>query len=691
MTSLFFLGFIQFYSALFFSKYFEYTYHPYIGLFVIYFIQLISLLGGLFSHSLNKYSKNLSFLVPLSLLGLSHSNLNTPIWLIIIYSLVYFFIIQVETFTRLSEQPNELVKRYSFELTGGLTGIVTWYLFTDNFGYLGFFYLMSISFFFYLLTIKKSKKQLGIFLLSTTLSLILLSSPLPIIDKRERSQLVMNGRILDSVWEPNGHVEIIESSLQPNKKIISFEGGALRSTINQFDGDYKKLKEDFLNSKSSLVWSIDVVFPHLLIRKDKYSAALISCLGGQEILAARTFGAEKIDAIDINGTAQDLVKNKYSQYSGQIYNKDINSVTLDGRYFLEQTNQKYDVIQIYSADSSSFATLFGSFFRPSNLVTTDSLKLYIQKLNENGIFQLTQLPGARIYKTFEVAFGSDRLLQQNELFIYKSKKNPLVNFAFKKNGWKKNDIDFAINWLAQDQNHDWQIILNPFASESEKTTSLSSQFKNDPLYDKESSDDWPFLKMSSHFINSTEIKWIFLSIFSMLFLFGITFSRSSINRRTIAFIFFLTGITLSFSQSFLVILLQKKWGLPSLAICLTLISSLAISLFSNSLRFYSFKNLFTFFVGALLLATVFHLLDSPLLYLSLFLLMFCQSFIFSKIAQKTEHNISEFFWFNGLGFMLGTLFFNLIFVTSGLSFATWTIITLFFVVLIYTFRFKLIK
>lgn len=661
MLQMFLLGTVHFYSLFFIAKYFEYIYLPFRGLMILFLIQLLSFLANIWQPTVSRFRYFVFAIFLLSAYNLSNAKLGTSL-LEISFSCVGIFIyIQSEILRKLKSIPN-IREGYFFELFGGLVGIGLYYFLTAKVGFPGFFVFSTLTIG-YVLFSELTKAKLLVILGALLGLSFAIGEPQPIIDKRGRSLFLKDGELLRTFWSPNGHTELIQSAFMSDNLLISFEGGALRSHIYKFDGNYERLKEDYLKSKSTGIWGLDVVLPHFLRPKSE-QVALLGCVGGQEILAAKAFGAKSIDVVDINESAQYLVGQVTKEFNGGIYSPPANVFTFDGRHFIRNSEKTYDIIQIYSAESASLSSAMGSLFRPSSLFTEEALRDYDAHLQEDGILQITINSYLKMKNTLEKAFGEKVFFEEAKILTLKAdgRENDLVTFLYKKNGWSREDLNKTLSWLKNDPLKKWTVLVHPHDSFESKQVSLASYSMGEDFL-KASTDNWPFLRIVKDPISSPGIKNFLLALFGVLVVLVLPYKKSEISPKSRYGAFFM-GATYSLAQSTFILEIQRLIGLPglglSLAVGLCLLMS-GLAAIGGSAKMP--RNAFI----------VLSLLVGPLLYyykliglLLLAVLVFAQGHIFSDLITRNRLRLNYIFLFNGLGFSLGLILFNLILILFGM-------------------------
>jgi hypothetical protein len=666
------LGFSQFLSMLFFTKFFDYIYFSHFSLFIINLIQLISIWSNLWFEKLNAFRKYFFPLYLISLFLLSQSRPGFSIYLLVLCAAFALLFIQSEIIFLFNEQKSNLKIVYAYELIGGIVGVAFWYLLSVKIGFKGFLYLAILLTNLYYFKLNISKKSKIFNILISFLIFIFITEPLPNVGIIKQKNLNNNGEILDYKWDVSGRVELKKILNDDEHRVIEFERGP-RTTIFHFDGNFKKLRDDYLKSIPTGLWGIDVYLAHYLYDGKQGRVLLISSVGGQEILAAKAFGAKEITAVDINASAQKMVTENCSEYSGNVY-KNVNVVNSDGRFFVKNSKEIYNIIQLYSAHSTSFLSSLGTLFQPTTLITSEALRDYSAHLSTDGILQITMPKHLKLKSTFEKAFGHEELFKGRNIMALKKwgNREDLVTYLYKKNGWKLLEVDSILNLLDNDNKNKWSILINPFDSlavQEQKANEYKEEFGPNHYSYYPSTDDWPFFKISKKIVHIFEYK-LLLIVCAFIFILSIlSLKIEKVQSHKSWIVFWILGFVFSFNQNLLILIFQKNLGLPALGLSVAIISMLLIGAIVALIQCRRLSNpvyLNLIFFTSVLMLLFLSKYSMELIFIPILLLTFFNGKVFAELMQKHSHYISKLFWYNGLGFLIGFFSFNIAFISMGL-------------------------
>ncbi|WP_410514341.1 spermine synthase [Paenibacillus sp. BR2-3] len=177
-------------------------------------------------------------------------------------------------------------------------------------------------------------------------------------------------KIVFSQWNAFTRTDVYDADDQ-ELLYITIDGGAV-SPISKFTGDLKDV--DYLRSTTSFLAFQGTPHGRVLI---------IGAGGGQEVLTAQMTGYSDIEAVDINRASFHAV-HKTAAFSGDIFNKsNVTSIVSDGRNYIRQTNNKYDLIYLSLVTKKSENGV-GLALTENFIYTQEAIKEYMLKLTDQG-------------------------------------------------------------------------------------------------------------------------------------------------------------------------------------------------------------------------------------------------------------------------------------------------------------------
>ncbi len=166
----------------------------------------------------------------------------------------------------------------------------------------------------------------------------------------------------------------------PEQKTLVIDMNAT-TTLTKFAGDFAKVPH-LRFDLTGFVYRLRPVSDHV---------AVIGAGGGKDVLTALQAGARHVSAVEINPLiVHDVMRGAYRDYTGDLYGRaDVSVVNRDGRTFIEQSGEAFDIIQISMVDTSA-ATVAGAFALAENsLYTQEATTALLGGLREHGILSLS--------------------------------------------------------------------------------------------------------------------------------------------------------------------------------------------------------------------------------------------------------------------------------------------------------------
>lgn len=205
---------------------------------------------------------------------------------------------------------------------------------------------------------------------------------------------IPDAKIIDERISPMAKLTTVESSVLRYAPGLSYSfTGEIPVQVGLFsDGEWVGTilkdniveKTDFLNSTTSAL-------PYYLFRRDTLhpEVLVIGAGTGTEIRLASQNGAKRITGIELNPQVIEIAEKYLKISDGGFGGADINFIAAEGRGYLNQVEQKYDVISIpilegWTASVAGMYSLYENY-----LFTVESINLMVQRLNDGGILAIT--------------------------------------------------------------------------------------------------------------------------------------------------------------------------------------------------------------------------------------------------------------------------------------------------------------
>jgi hypothetical protein len=270
-------------------------------------------------------------------------------------------------------------------------------------------------------------------------------------NKRDVKSDIAKGMLEFSRWDPISRIDVIYRPRE-GRKHIAYDGGSQSSHIYPFDGNYERLRDNLFDSVGKHFWFRGVLASHYLKRDTGHKVLVIGSAGGQEVKAALVFGAKQVDAIEMVGTVVEIGKNHYSDYNGAIYkHPSVHASVGEGRSFLRESKNKYDVIQIFSNHTTSSIASGTGAMQTVYLQTVEAYKEYFTHLTPDGILHVNHHVYPRMIATASAAWkelGRSDFRTHVVVFERPKRQDNLPTMLIKMSQWKKEEIEDLVSFFS---------------------------------------------------------------------------------------------------------------------------------------------------------------------------------------------------------------------------------------------------
>ncbi|HVW23807.1 MAG TPA: hypothetical protein VHC69_00460 [Polyangiaceae bacterium] len=298
---------------------------------------------------------------------------------------VSFFAVGIVLSTVLSRDPEKAQKLYAADLLGAALGCTLavpfiWTLTPPRTVVLSGLIIALGG-----LRLARSTKWLfGMGVLAVAVLLVPVATGLglrdPVVARSKSYEDYRDGKlVLYSKWSPVFRIDVAKHPLYPNDLFLVFHDGQPGSGIRRFDGSFERFQ--YLNTDPrALPFKVLPPEPKVLI---------IGSAGGHEVVASLFFEASHVTGVELNPATYNLLTHVYANLTGHLAdNPKVTLLNGDGRWFMKQTKEKYDLIWFVAPDSYAAmnAATSGAFvLSESYLYTEEMITESLRHLTDRGI------------------------------------------------------------------------------------------------------------------------------------------------------------------------------------------------------------------------------------------------------------------------------------------------------------------
>ncbi len=186
--------------------------------------------------------------------------------------------------------------------------------------------------------------------------------------------------ILESKWSAFGRTDLVKDPSKPHQLVLFIDGAAGTPMLHQ-----PQTFSDSTLSSALSAWGLQF-FPFAFLEEsEKDSALIIGPGGGKDVIITRLAGVKHTTAVEVNPDIVSLVR-KYADYNGSIYQNDdsFQLIVGEGRQFIRQSSDKYDVIMLAIPITKSKRGYEGYALTEDFLFTVEAMQDYLDHLTPEG-------------------------------------------------------------------------------------------------------------------------------------------------------------------------------------------------------------------------------------------------------------------------------------------------------------------
>ena len=177
------------------------------------------------------------------------------------------------------------------------------------------------------------------------------------------------------------------------------------------DGPLAVVRHDASSPPPAYLGDLTSALPYRLVEKPR--VLVLGAGGGAAVLQALGAGARSVDAVEIQPHVVDMVRDRYRDFSGGVYEHPAVDVHVaDPRAFVEASGDEYDLVQIVALGTGT-AGLHA--LEAERLLTVESVRAVLSRLSATGVAAFTvrsRLPprnGLRLLATVLVALEAESI------------------------------------------------------------------------------------------------------------------------------------------------------------------------------------------------------------------------------------------------------------------------------------------
>jgi spermidine synthase len=172
----------------------------------------------------------------------------------------------------------------------------------------------------------------------------------------------------------------LNNTIEPPPQIGVFTDGEALSPITAFAGDLEPLAYlDFTTA----------ALPFHLLERPR--VLVLGAGAGAQVLLALYHGATPIDAVELNPQLVELVRGRYAEFAGNLYERpEVRAHIGEARGFVAAVEGRYDLIQVPLLDAFAAAAAGTVSLNESFIYTIEAFETYLDHLADGGFLAITR-------------------------------------------------------------------------------------------------------------------------------------------------------------------------------------------------------------------------------------------------------------------------------------------------------------
>ena len=151
------------------------------------------------------------------------------------------------------------------------------------------------------------------------------------------------------------------------------------------DGPLAVVRHDAASPPPAYLEDLTSALPYRLVARPR--VLVLGAGGGSAVLQALGAGARSVDAVELQPHVVDMVRGRYRDFSGEVYERrEVGVHVADSRAFVEASTDEFDLVQVIAL-GSGIAGLHA--LKVQRLLTVESVRAVLARLSSTGVAAFT--------------------------------------------------------------------------------------------------------------------------------------------------------------------------------------------------------------------------------------------------------------------------------------------------------------
>jgi hypothetical protein len=276
----------------------------------------------------------------------------------------------------------------------------------------------------------------------------------------------MEPLVVDTQWSLLARIDVLESA----ERSLSFGSGVARDFYDR-KVEYRSIYMDGSNPSRMLKAGQDPWFiPKLLsatpyyLRIDSPKVLTIGAGGGIDTMVALHYGASSVTAVEINPATVDLVKTRYSDYLGGLFEQpNVQLIAKEGRHLLTLDQNRYDVIRLTGVDTKAAAAIGANALDHAYLYTTDAIHDLWDHLSDDGVLSMNRGVGFQRARLLTVMLAAlDELgVEEPQKHFLAANNGRWTDILLRRRPYSREEVDHYLEAAAEAK---FEVEYDPFSA-----------------------------------------------------------------------------------------------------------------------------------------------------------------------------------------------------------------------------------
>jgi spermidine synthase len=121
------------------------------------------------------------------------------------------------------------------------------------------------------------------------------------------------------------------------------------------------------------------------------TVAVIGVGGGRDVMSGLYFGVAHVTGIELNPTIFEVLTKRFADFTGNFYKRpDVSLVNAEARSWINQSHQKFGLIQISLIDTWAATAAGGLTMSENKLYTVDAWRDFLASLQPSGMLEVSR-------------------------------------------------------------------------------------------------------------------------------------------------------------------------------------------------------------------------------------------------------------------------------------------------------------